>query len=170
MSGGPHTHEDFTEELNDLVQGLQKETTLRDFYLQGTEQVSDPRAKALYGWLASSANVRIGKLDAVRSAAVAAQAWAQGIDEQIKAADAQSGDAPAFVALDPGKPGRAEVTTLRQAIELEKEAASVYFTAIQRSRDPNVRAFYRLLASSEEKHIKLLELYFDGFLKALMHK
>ncbi len=165
MSGGAHTIEDFHEEMNDLVLGLKKEKECRDFYDQAVEQVSDPRAKALYRWFAKAENERIGGLEAVRLAAQASQAWTKGLAEQVQAVDTRAGEPPQFDPASGGKPGSAEVTTLRQAIELEKEAASIYFTAAQRSREPNIRAFYRYLAPSEGKHNRLLESYFDGYLK-----
>jgi hypothetical protein len=171
MSGKlKHTLEDFNDEMNDLEVGLEKEAVCRDFYQQVSEQVADARVKALYTWFAQAAARRIQGLDAVRAAASASQAWEAGIEARIKEIDAEAGAPPAFAAEAGGKPGRAEITTLRQAIELEKEAASIYFTAAQRSRESNVRAFYRYLGPAEEAHKQLLESYFDGLMKALTKK
>ena len=44
------------------------------------------------------------------------------------------------------------------------------FTAAQRSREPNIRTFYRYLAPIEESHKQLLEGYFDGLMKQAMKK
>ncbi|HZQ06579.1 MAG TPA: hypothetical protein VFD70_08360 [Anaerolineae bacterium] len=165
MGNFKHTPQDFAEEMRDLELGIQKEADCRDFYLQSAEQVSDARVKELYRWLANAAALRIDALESARAAAASSQEWSAGMDEQIKATDAQAGESPTFDLTMGGKPGRAEVTTLRQAIELEKEIASIYFTAAQRSREPNIRAFYRYLGPVEESHKQLLESYFDGFMK-----
>lgn len=170
MSYGKHTREDFNEEMKDLELGIKKEQGCQDFYLQSAEQVADTRVKALYGWFANAATTRVATLEAVRASAAESQSWAVGMDAQVKAADATIGPVPAFDPAAGGKPGKAEITTLRQAIELEKEVASIYFTAAQRSREPNIRTFYRYLAPIEEGHKQLLESYFDGCMKAAMKK
>lgn len=170
MGAFKHTQQDFNDEMNDMELGLEKEQDCREFYLQSAEQVSDARLKALYGWFADAATARVAALDAVRAAAAESQSWAAGIDEQIKAADSAVSSAPAFDLAAGGKPGKAEITTLRQAIELEKGVASVYFTAAQRAREPNIRAFYRYLAPIETDHKQLLESYFDGLMKQVIKK
>jgi rubrerythrin len=170
MSYGKHTPEDFKEEMKDLELGIKKEQGCRDFYLQSAEQVADARVKALYGWFANAAAARLAALEAVRVSAAESQTWVAGMDEQLKAADVTISPALAFDPAAGGKPGKAEVMTLRQAIELEKEAASIYFTAAQRSREPNIRTFYRYLAPIEESHKQLLESYFDGLMKQAVKK
>lgn len=170
MGSFKHTQQDFNDEMNDLELGIEKEQGCRDFYLQSAEQVADERVKALYSWFAGAAERRIAALETVRSTAADSQAWAAGMADQIKAADAAAGNAPAFEPAAGGKPGRAEITTLRQAIELEKEVASIYFTAARRSREPNIRDFYRYLAPVEEGHKQLLESYFDGLVKLATKK
>ncbi|MBI3763180.1 MAG: hypothetical protein HY260_15140 [Chloroflexi bacterium] len=170
MSGGKHTLEDFNDEMNDLEMGIEKEQECREFYLQSAEQVGDARVKALYGWFANAATARIAALEGLRVSTADTQTWVVGMDDQVKAADATVGPAPAFEPVAGGKPGRAEITTLRQAIELEKEVASIYFTAAQRSREANIRAFYRYLGPAEEAHKNLLETYFDGLMKLAVKK
>ncbi|MCZ7574761.1 MAG: hypothetical protein M5U01_39935 [Ardenticatenaceae bacterium] len=165
MGSYKHTQQDFDDEMNDLELGLQKELTCRDFYQQAAEQVVDSHVKALYSWLANAVSLRISGLQAIRQTAQGSQEWMKGLDAQIKEADAAAGEAPQFDPSTGGKPGRAEVTTLRQAIELEKESASIYFTAARRSREPNIREFYRYLGPAEERHKQLLESYFDGLIK-----
>ncbi len=170
MSSGKHTQEDFNDEMNDLELGIEREQECRSFYVQAAEQCTDPRVKELYQWFANAATARIATLEAVRIAAADTQTWAEGIADQIKAADATVGPAPAFDEANGAKPGRAEITTLRQAIELEKEVASIYFTAAQRSRESNIRAFYRYLGPVEEAHKQMLESYFDGCMKLAVKK
>lgn len=170
MGAAKHTLEDFNDEMNDLELGLEKEQECLEFYKQSVEQVADPRVKTLYQWFAGAAQARIGGLEAIRVAAADSQTWTSGMTEQIKAVDTMVGPPPAFNPSPGGKPGRAEVTTLRQAIELEKEAASIYFTAARRSREPNIREFWRYLAPTEEAHKNLLESYFDGLMRTVMKK
>jgi hypothetical protein len=170
MSSGKHTQEDFNDEMNDLELGIEREQECRSFYGEAAEKCSDPRVKELYRWFADAATARIAALEAVRIAAADTQTWAEGIVDQIKAADDTVGPAPEFDEANGGKPGRAEITTLRQAIELEKEVASIYFTAAQRSRESNIRAFYRYLGPAEEAHKQMLEGYFDGCMKLAIKK
>jgi hypothetical protein len=170
MGSFKHTQQDFNDEMNDLELGLEKEQGCREFYLQSAEQVTDARVKTLYGWFANAATARIDVLETVRAAAVTSQTWVAAMDQQLKTGDATVGPAPAFDPAAGGKPGKTEIMTLRQAIELEKEVASVYFTAAQRSREDNIRAFYRYLGPIEESHKQLLESYFDGLLKLAMKK
>ena len=170
MGAGKHTQEDFNDEMNDLEVGIEREQECRAFYTEAAERCADPRVKELYAWFASAATARIATLEAVRIAAAESQAWADGIADQIKAADATVGPPPVFDETNGHKPGRDEITTLRQAIELEKEVASIYFTAAQRSRESNIRAFYRYLGPAEEAHKQLLEGYFDGCMRAAIKK
>jgi hypothetical protein len=129
---------------------------------------------------------RIAALEMIRVAAADSQAWTTDMDEHIRAVDESVGRPPAFdgdvgdkrrpeAPPEPVEgpvegPGRAEIVTLRQAIELEKETASIYFTAIRRSRDKNVREFWRYLAPAEGAHKDLLESYFDGLMQLVMKK
>jgi rubrerythrin len=170
MGAGKHTQEDFNDEMNDLEMGMEKEQETREFYRQAAEQCSDARVQALFHWFVGAATARIAALEAVRVSAAGTQAWAPEIGDQIRAADATAGPPPVFDTDNGGKPGRAEITTLRQAIELEKEVASIYFTAAQRSRESNIRAFYRYLGPVEEGHKQLLESYFDDCMRLAIKK
>ena len=165
-----YTREDFNDEMNDLELGLKKEQECLEFYSRSVEQVADPRVKSLYRWFVDATQARIAALETIRVAATDSQAWTTDMDEHIRAVDENVGRPPAFGGDVSGKPGRAEIVTLRQAIELEKETASIYFTAIRRSRDKNVREFWRYLAPAEGAHKDLLESYFDGLMQLVMKK
>jgi len=169
MSSG-YTIEDFNDELGDLALGINTEQECLEFYRQSVGQVDDLRVKELYQWFATVGEARIATLREIQTATIAANSWDSGITAQSKANDALAGDPPAFDASREGMPGQAEIITIRQAAELEKKAASVYYTAVQRSRDKTVRELWRHLAASEGTHIQLLDSYFVGLMQLARKK
>jgi len=167
MSGG-YTKQDYEDELMDMDTALEMEQTCVTFYQESAEQVDDSRAKELYQWFAGTK--RIAELERVRAATNEASAWAPEVAEEVKAADEPFDGAPTFDTDAGGKPGKVEIITLRQGAELEKKAASIYHTAVQRSRDKSVRELWRYLAATEEAHIKLVGSYFDGLMALAIKK
>jgi rubrerythrin len=148
---------DFNDEMKDLTLSLGKEKECGEFYSASAEQVSDLGLQAVYKWLAGVAEKRV-------------EGWSSGMDDQARAVDAALGKAPTLEGQSSGKPGKAEIITLRQGITLEKESASISFTAARRSREPNIRGLWGYLAQTEEMHKELLEAYFESYIAAVMRK
>lgn len=167
---GTYTKQDFEDEIGDLSTGLEIEQECVAFYQQSAEQVDDSRVQALFRWFASAGAKRIAELEVVQAATNKTSSWAPEVAEQVKSADEPFDGAPAFDPDAGGKPGKAEIMALRQGAELEKKAASIYHTAVQRSRDKSVRELWRYLAASEEAHIQLVGTYFDGLMALAMKK
>ncbi len=169
MSGG-YTKQDYEDELMDMDTALEMEQTCVTFYQESAEQVDDSRVKELYLWFAGAGTKRIAELKSVQTATKETSSWAPEVEEQVKSADEPLEAAPAFDSDAGGKPGKSEIMTLRQGAELEKKAASIYHTAVQRSRDKSVRELWRYLAATEEAHIKLVGTYFDGLMALAIKK
>ena len=171
MSGG-HTREDFNDEMNDLERSLQKEKECVAFYGRSAEQVNYAQAKALFEWFVKAGQTRIAGLERIHTASLDSVSWAPEVKDQMQTADELVNAAPAFdVDDDAGDtPGKVEIMTIRQAVEMEKAVASIYHTAARRARDKNVREMWRYLAASEEAHKQLLDTYFDGMMQLAMKK
>jgi len=170
MSGGNYIREDFNDELNDLELGLEKEKQCIDFYRNASGPVADAQVQALYRWFVEAGEQRLAALQSVHAATAESESWAPEVREQVEAADVSVDGAPAFDVDAGGSPGQAEIMSVRQAVELEKEAVSIYHTAVRRSRDKNVREMWRYLAATEEAHKRLLDSYFEGIMQVAMKK
>jgi rubrerythrin len=161
---------DFKDEMKDLTLCLGKEKECREFYRTSAGQVSDSGLRAVYEWLAGLAEKRIDLLEGIQRSAEESQAWSTGMDDRARAVDQALGQAPTLEGQASAKPGKAEIITLRQGITLEKEAASISYTAARRSREPNIRGLWGYLAATEEMHKKLLEAYFESYIAAVTRK
>lgn len=170
MSGSGYTREDFNDEMNDLELCLEHEQQCIAYYEESAAQVEDERVKAIYTWLVEAGKQRIAALQKVYAATTETLSWAPDVESQVRSVDASNDTAPQFDVAAGGKPGKPEIMTLRQGVELEKKTASIYHTAAQRSRDKGVRALWRYLAASEEAHVKILNSYFDGLMQLAMKK
>jgi rubrerythrin len=166
----PESSVDFNDEMKDLTLSLGKEKECREFYSASAEKVSDPGLQAVYKWLAGVGEKRIELLEGIQRSAEESQAWSSGMDDRARAVDAALGQAPSLEGQSIGKPGKAEIITLRQGITLEKESASISYTAARRSREPNIHSLWGYLAETEEMHKKLLEAYFEGYIAAVTRK
>lgn len=169
MSGPGYSPLDFDEELNDLKLGIEKEKKCIEFYRRSAEEVADERVKTLCEWMAIAGETRITELQALYAESSMSSKWADDLKEQLEQADIPAESAPSCEVEENGSPGQVEIITIRQAIEMEKEAASIYHTAVRRSRDKNVRELWRYLAASEEGHKQLLDTYFDVLMQVLIN-
>lgn len=166
MSNDGHTLEDFADEMHDLEHGLEQERLCLEFFKQAAGQVTHVALRELYAWFSNAASTRIAGLEAIRAVAAESQSWNEGLAEEIMAVDAEAGDAPQFEDVE-SEFDRADITSLQQAATLEKQVASVYYTAIRRSRQDSIREFWQYLAPTEYAHINLLDSYLAGIMKAM---
>jgi rubrerythrin len=168
MSSGIYTQQDFNDELNDLELGLKAEQKCLEFYQRSLDQIANSGVQALYRWFVNASQKRIATLEAIHAASSNTSSWTTEVAGQAETADVSFESAPAFDADADSAVGPAEIMSLREAVELEKKTASVYHTAVQRSRDKSVRALWRYLAASEEAHKQRLDSYFDGIMQLAM--
>ena len=168
--GSSYTSEDFRDELNDLEQGILKEKACLEFYAREVEQLAEPSLRSLYGWFISCTQARIQALETLREDVAGSGAWLSGMGARLEAAEKSAGEAPALEVEAGRKPERAAIISLRQAINLEKQAASIYFTAVRRAREANVRELWSHLARQKEARIGLLESSFERLLQLALGK
>lgn len=158
--------DDFTDEMNDLTLGLNKEKECKDFYARSAQEVTDARIQALYKWFVRLTEKRIDLLEGIRHSAAESRVWDSGMDDKARAIDETLGEAPALENQSHAKPVATEILTLRKGIELEKQAASISYTAARRSREANIRSLWRYLAPTEGRHKEVLESYFGDLIAA----
>lgn len=165
-----YSQKDFRDELDDLELGIQKEKEGLDFFRESLDQMAGSSVHALYQWFIDFGKVHISELDAIYAEVTKEQAWLSGLDERINAADSSVGEFPILEDQPQMKSDRSDLLSLRQAILLEKQIASVYFTAVRRSRNDHVCAMWRYLARKTESHKNVLETTFDQLLKLTRKK
>lgn len=154
---------DFRDEFQDLEKGIAKEKDCLDFYREMLSKVSDPNVRELYEWLVAYEEAHIAELEAASSDVSRDGAWQEGLDERLQRVVESIGEIPKPV-REAGDPDRNALLSVRQAIYLLKELASVYFTALRRARNKDARALWRHLAKKVEAQKNVLEAWFSSLL------
>jgi rubrerythrin len=154
---------DFRDEFEDLEKGIAKEKDCLGFYRETLPKISDPKVRELYEWLVAYEEAHIAELEATSSDVSHDGAWRGGLDERLQRAVESIGQIPQPPEQG-GDPDRNALLSVRQAIYLLKELASVYFTALRRARNDDARVLWRHLSEKVGAQKDVLEAWFSSLL------
>jgi rubrerythrin len=132
-----------------LIMALEMENRARDFYLGQLDKVEDPRVRTTLQWLADweqeHADLIQARLEGREGPALGREAPDQTL---LPEREKEERD-PSRVAL--------ELTTLRVALNMERDARDFYTAAAVKAEEGRERELFQTLARIEEGHWQLLE-------------
>jgi rubrerythrin len=150
-----------------LEVAIQTEKDGRDFYARAAERTRDPGGKVLFASLADDELEHLRLLQSQREALTEDGRWLRsGQSEEHRVREI--GGAPIF-----GREALArsvdtytsELSALRMAYLIEKDAVTFYTRAASETEDPDGRAMYERLVEMEKEHQQILEEEYDALAK-----
>jgi rubrerythrin len=147
---------------------VQTEKDGRDFYMRAAERTADPGGKVLFASLADDELEHLRLLESQREALTQDGRWlprpAASEEDRVKEVEG----APIF-----GREALAanvdqytsELSALRMAYLIEKDAVTFYTRAASETEDPNGRAMYERLVEMEKEHQRILEEEYNALAK-----
>jgi rubrerythrin len=150
-----------------LEVAIQTEKDGRDFYVRAAERTSDPGGKVLFASLADDELEHLRLLQAQREALTEDGRWlpsAESEEHRVR----EIGGAPIFgreaLARNVGL-HTSELSALRMAYLIEKDAVTFYTRAAHETGDPDARAMYDRLVEMEQEHQQILEEEYNALAK-----
>ncbi len=144
---------------------IQTEKDGREFYLGAARKTSDSHAKALFNSLADDELDHLHLLEEQQQALQEEQRWLphSGRDEGREATKVAG--APIFSPAAVGGDINAhtsELSALRMAFLMEKDAVAFYSRAASETHDPDGKAMYQYLVGMEKEHQRILKEEYDA--------
>jgi rubrerythrin len=161
---------DFSDEFQDLQKGIEMERECLAFYRATLSTVSNPGVRDLCEWLIAYEDTHIAELEAISEDVSKEGAWTTGLDERLKLAVKGVGDIPRPDETQIVEPNRDILMSIRWAINLLKQLASIYFTALRRARNDHVRVMWRYLSEKVKAQKEVLEDWFNYLLTSAIGK
>ncbi len=161
--GGP----DVQSALVALEVAIQTEKDGRDFYARAAERTGDPGGKVLFASLADDELEHLRLLQSQREALTEDGRWLP-LPESEEHRVREIGGAPIFgrEALDRNVDVHtSELSALRMAYLIEKDAVTFYTRAASETEDPDGRAMYERLVEMEKEHQQILEEEYNALAK-----
>jgi rubrerythrin len=146
-----------------LQMAIQTEIDGRNFYQTFCERSTDPDARAIFDRLARDEIIHLELLQNTRAMLEASGEWAEYkglVLEDIEAAPIFSGQR----AQQNIVASTSDLSALRVAYLIEKDAVDFYTRAAAQTEDENGRRMYRDLAAMEKGHLRLLEGEYNGLM------
>ncbi len=139
---------------------IQTEKDGREFYLNAAQKTHDPRGKALFSSLADDELGHLLLLEAQHEALTKEQRWLPHSEMGEEAEPAKVKGAPIFspeAVAENINAYTSDLSALRMAFLIEKDAVAFYGKAASETDDPNGKAMYQYLVSMEKEHQRILE-------------
>lgn len=147
---------------------IQTEKDGREFYLGAAQKTRDPQGKTLFASLAEDELDHLRLLEAQREALTKEKRWLPHTAQPQEARPAEFKGAPIFSreALDQGvNTYTSELSALRMAYLIEKDAVAFYSRAASETDDPGGKALYEYLVGMENDHQRILEQEYGALSK-----
>jgi rubrerythrin len=150
-----------------LEVAIQTEKDGRDFYARAAERTSDPGGKVLFASLADDELEHLRLLQSQREALTEDGRWLSSTESEEHRVR-EIGGAPIF-----GREALArnvdvytsELSALRMAYLIERDAVTFYTRAASETVDPDGRAMYERLVEMEKEHQQILEEEYNALAK-----
>lgn len=139
---------------------IQTEKDGREFYKRAAENTADPGGKVLFTSLADDELEHLGLLESQRQALAKEGHWQPGSDAEWRERPARVEGAPVFSRAALAENVNAytsDLSALRMAFLIEKDAVAFYTKAAAKTEDPNGKEIYERLVEMEREHQRILE-------------
>lgn len=145
-----------------LEMAMQIEREGRKFYLDAAERTEDDKGKAMWRSLARQEALHIQYLSNARRALVEKGQWASFGMEGVRFLSEQE-IRRVFPETAEGKvePSADELAALKTGIEMEIKSRDLYGELATKTKDPQGKDMYEVLARWEETHRRLLQAGYD---------
>ncbi len=147
---------------------IQTEKDGRDFYKRAAERSSDPGGKLLFASLADDELEHLRLLESQRKALAAEGQWLSSPRPDQRARSAKIEGAPLFsreAVTSNVNAYTSELSALRLAFLMEKDAVVFYTRAAAETVDPDGKAMYERLVEMEKEHQRILEEEYNALAK-----
>jgi len=147
---------------------IQTEKDGREFYLGAAQKTSDPHGKALFVSLAEDELDHLRLLEGQREALTKEHRWLPHTTRAEEERPARFKGAPIFSREAPNQGLNvytSELSALRMAYLIEKDAVAFYSRAASETDDPDGKAFYEYLVGMEKDHQRILEQEYSALAK-----
>ncbi len=152
--------EDLARALAALGVAIQTEQDGVEFYKRAAEKTGDPGGKVLFISLADDELQHLRLVEAQREALVNEGQWLPQPEKAAEAQPAEVEGAPIFSREGLSADVNAytsELSALRMAYLIEKDAVAFYSKAASETDDPDGKAMYEYLVDMEKEHQRILE-------------
>lgn len=146
---------------------MQTERDGREFYKRAAERTSDPGGKVLFVSLADDELDHLRLLESQRESLAEQDRW-RSPAETNDAAHSKIAGAPLFsrkALADNVNEYTSDLSALRMAFLIEKDAVAFYTRAAAETEDPDGKAMYERLAEMEKDHQRILEEEYNALAK-----
>lgn len=147
---------------------IQTERDGREFYMRAAERSGDPGGKVLFISLADDELQHLRLLESQREALATAGQWLppSKLDEQTPPEEAEG--VPLFSRerlAENVSAYTSDLSALRMAFLIEKDAVAFYTRAAAETEDPDGREIYECLVEMETEHQRILEEEYNALAK-----
>lgn len=147
---------------------IQTEKDGREFYLNAAGKTSDAQGKALFTSVADDELEHLRLLQDQRDALMSKQRWLSRAGPRAEARPSRVEGAPIFsrtaLARDINT-YTSELSALRLAFLLEKDAVAFYSKAASETEEPDGKAMYEYLVEMEKEHQQVLQEEYEALAK-----
>jgi rubrerythrin len=144
---------------------IQTEKDGHEFYLGAAKKTHDPQGKVLFGSLAADEIEHLRLLEDQKEALTREQRWLPSSEPGGEAQPTRFEGAPIFsrgaLAQDINA-YTSELSALRMAYLMEKDAVAFYSKAASETDDPDGKAMYQYLVEMEKEHQQILEQEYNA--------
>ncbi|TKJ28815.1 MAG: hypothetical protein CEE40_10435 [Chloroflexi bacterium B3_Chlor] len=147
---------------------IQTEMDGREFYKRAAERTNDPGGKILFISLADDELEHLRLLRAQKEALAKEGRWLRQPETEADAHRAQVEGAPIFsreALREDISVYTSELSALRMAFLMEKDAVAFYSKAASETHDPDGKAMYEYLVGMEKEHQRILEEEYNALAK-----
>jgi rubrerythrin len=160
--------QDVAAALTALNIAIQTEKDGRDFYKRAAERTKDPGGKVLFASLADDELEHLRLLEAQKESLTKQERWLPGSETGVEERRPEVKGAPIFSreSLEEDiNVYTSELSALRMAVLMEKDAVAFYSKAACETRDPDGKATYQFLVGMELEHQRILEEEYSALAK-----
>jgi rubrerythrin len=150
---------------------MQTEKDGREFYKRAAERTSDAGGRVLFVSLADDELEHLRLLESQRESLAERNRWRSPAKAKV-AAPAKIAGAPLFsrkALADNLNEYTSDLSALRMAFLIEKDAVAFYTRAAAGTEDPDGKAMYESLAEMEREHQRILEEEYDALANEFRH-
>jgi len=162
---------DLQSALMALDLAMQTEKDGREFYKRAAQRTNDPGGKVLFVSLADDELEHLRLLESQRESLAEKNRWRLSAEAK-DAAPAKIAGAPLFsrkALADNLNEYTSDLSALRMAFLIEKDAVAFYTRAAAETDDPNGKAMYERLMEMEKEHQRILEEEYEALAKEFRH-
>lgn len=160
--------EDLGSALMALSIGIQTEKDGREFYKRAVEMTNDSGGKVLFASLADDELEHLRLLREQKEALAQEGRWLRQPETETDAPRAQVEGVPIFsreALREDISVYTSELSALRMAFLMEKDAVAFYSKAASETDDPDGKAMYEYLVGMEKEHQQILEEEYNALAK-----